>query len=342
MGELGRVKNKRLFEVKIFHHFWLDQGETFFDALSEEHQEKRLKDYDVRQILTVSPAPQTRKALRGTGAILHNTALGFQVALPEGRSIDLNDTYEFFITVKDPYLANYTALTLAPQKITEIYHKPEKKLYRYKENVPLLSNATGTSRNIGGEEALFLSSEYPAAASDDKAEYLVLSGGALEQLTGDQPGAQTRQIASNASEAPVFVHQGDVPAITPPAGVAGAPAHGIELTPGTSDNLFALIRLRAGGNANAAFDFVNNNGETKESPPVFHIRLKNRSTIWKYISSHNETLLDNPLPLTHYGNANYTGDEGDSAPRRKPSTRQIRPEITTGGKVTQIISEIYV
>ena len=48
------------------------------------------------------------------------------------------------------------------------------------------------------------------------------SGSNLRQLTGDPPGAPFHVLGPK-SDHPVYVHQGDVPAITPPAGSTARP-----------------------------------------------------------------------------------------------------------------------
>jgi hypothetical protein len=56
---------------------------------------------------------------------------------------------------------NYTALTLQPQTIIELYHKKEDKVYRYKTNVPFLSNKSGVAKTIKNQKQLFLSQDTP-------------------------------------------------------------------------------------------------------------------------------------------------------------------------------------
>lgn len=336
MGELITNGYKRLFEIRILHHYWLDDGATVFDLIStQEQRDKRLLSYDMRQFLSVSPTALASKSLRGLKCVYKNTALGCVVAVPQDEVVPVETKFEFAVTVIDHAFYNYTALTLQPQKIYELYHKPEDKTYRYKDHVPVLSNMTGTSRGTGSNKALFLSTEFPYLAADDRVESLVLSGSALLQLTSDQPYAITQRLNDNADILPVFVNQGDVPAIVPPAGLSGAPARGIMLSDDIPDKVFALIRLSAVRADDVDFSFVDGSGHAKATNPVFQIRFKNRATFWKYFNKNIGAAVSAetaPLPLTQYGNAGT---------KQKPSQGLVKT-VKSNDKITQLVSEIFV
>ena len=261
--------------------------------------------------------------------------MGCLVAVPDSVVVPVDAMFEFVVTVQNAAFFNYTALTLRPQKIYELYHQPDDKIYRYKENVPVLSNLSGTSRGTAPNKALFLSKEIPALAANDQVESLVLSGDALLQLTGDQPGADTQQLSATASDLPVFVHQGDVPAIVPPTGLVGTPERGVMLSEDVTDNVFALIRLSAVRTDDEGFSLIDVDGHAKATPPVFQVRFKNRSTTWRYLKKSTGALdspESKPLPLTHFGNAGT---------KQKPSEGLVKA-VKSGTKITQLISEIFV
>jgi len=201
--------------------------------------------------------------------------------------------------------------------------------------VPVLSNLTGAKRTLGAGQVLFLSRDYPAPAASDAVEAMVLSAGALLQLTSDNPGATTQQLAASATDLPVFLHQGDVPAIVPPAGVVGAPARGVQLSDDVPDNVFALITLTAVRASDDDFSFVDGTGAPKTPATVYQVRLKNRSTWWTYLDKQTgapgapET---QPLPLTFFGNAGT---------RQKPSQGIVKAQMS-GARITQLVSEIYI
>lgn len=347
---------KRLFEVRLLHHYWLDQGGKSFDFLPKDDVERaalpigerkqptrehRLLTYDVRPFLAVAPTAATEQLLKGLRCVFKATALGLVVAVPSAVRIPDDAMFEFVLTVQDAGFYNYTALTLRPRKIYELYHRPEDKTYRYKENVPVFSNLTGAFRGTD----LYLSTEIKAISTDDQVEALVQTGAdlpeaALLQLISDQPGETTLQLNATATAPlPVFYHQGDAPQILPPSGLTGAPLRGIELIGNMSDEVFGLIRITA-VKANDANFSCTTGGLAKAKGPVFQLRFKNRSTIWKYydkrvdkIENPDNSLFTEsiPLPLTHFGNAGT---------RQKPSEGFVKA-VQSGGRITQLVSEIF-
>ncbi len=338
MAEHIITRYKSLFEIRLLHHYWLDEGTTVFDLIPEsEKKNQRLLAYDRCSFLELAPTVATAKTLSGLGGLYKNTALGCMVVVPDTAVISVDVVFEFVVTVKDQAFYNYSALTLRPQNIYELYHQPADKTYRYKENVPILSNLTGTARVNGSDKALFLSKEFPIFPSDSQVESLVLlEDGALAQLIRDQQSdADTEKIHAKATELPVFVHQGDIPVIIPPPGLIGAPKHGIALTGDIPDNVFALIRLSPIRMDDGAFSFTDDNGYAKAIHPVFQVRFKNRSTIWKYLDKINgdvKSTESKSLPLTFFGNAGT---------KQKPSQGLVKV-VKNGSKITQLISEIYV
>jgi hypothetical protein len=328
-----------LFEVRLLHHYWLDDGAAIFDALVSAEQAERLLTYDVRPLFEVAPTPSTQTLLANLRCIFKPTGSGFIVAVPGGTSIAADTQLSFVVSVADSQLFDYTALTFRPQAIYEAFNpsdnSPNRVVYRYKENIPVLSNLTGAIRGSGASVTLFLSRDYPGPSASDQVEALVLSGAALSQLTSDNPGATTQQLGANAANMPVFVNQNDAPAITPPAGVTGAPARGVQLSDDVADDVFALINLTAVRGNNDAFSFVDGTGAAKVPPPVYQVRFKNRSTLWTYLDKQtggvNATEAQ-PLPLTYFGNAGT---------KRKPSRGIVKAQ-QSGAKITQLVSEIYV
>ena len=339
MVERANTSYSVLFEVRLLHHYWLDTGKQSFDSLSSDTQTSRLLDYNVQPILDVAPTPSTAAMLAGLGCIFKATASGFIVAVAPVAPIDASTVFSFVVSVADGQMFDYTALTWRSQAIYEAFNpndnSPDRVVYRYKENVPALSNLTGATRTSGAVTTLYLSQEIPAATASDAVEALILSAGALEQLTSDNPGATTQTLANDATTLAVFVNQGDSPPITPPAGVTGAPARGIQLSPDIADNVFALITLTAVRGDNDAFSFVDGAGAPKTPWPVYNVRFKNRSTLWTYFDKQTGAVTATeaaPLPLTYFGNAGT---------KQKPSRGIVKAQMS-GVKVTQLISEIYV
>jgi len=340
MAERTISSYKRLFEVRLLHHYWLDDGATVFDAIADlARKQARLLTYDVRPILGVRPSPSTQNALREFGCVFKPTGQGFVVAMPDSAVIPPSAVLTFVVSIADGQLFDYTALTLRPQRIYELTDpadtSPDRITYRYKENVPVLSNLTGTTRGAGTSVSLSLSRDIPGPDPTDQVEALVVSSGKLLQLTSDNPGATTQQLGASAADLPAYVSQADTPTIVPPAGIAGAPARGVALSPDIPDDVFALISLTAVRGDDDRFSFVDASGTARSPPPVYEVRFKNRSTIWIYRNKRTGVTISteaDPLPLTHFGNAGS---------KQKPSRGVIKAE-QTGGKIVRLISEIYV
>jgi hypothetical protein len=330
---------QRLFEVRLLHHYWLDDGGTVFDALAADKQAARLLRYDIRPVLDAAPTPSTRTQLDRLHCVFRPTGQGFVIAAPQGTTIAADAQFSFVVSVAEGEFFNYTALTFRPRSINEAFdpsdNTPNRIVYRYKEDVAVLSNLTGATRGAGPGATLFLSRDYPTASATDQVEALVLSGAALLQLTSDNPAATTQQLGAVAANLPVYVNQGDAPAIVAPAGVTGAPARGVQLSVDVPDDVFALINLAAVRTDNNAFSFVDGTGAAKVPPPVYHVRFKNRSTLWTYYNKQTgvlSTTETQPLPLTYFGNAGS---------RQKPSRGVVKAQ-QSGSKITQLVSEIYI
>jgi hypothetical protein len=320
----------------LLHHYWLDEGTTVFDQIADpSKREARLLDYDMRPFLSVRPTARTAAVLSGLQCLFRETALGCVVLAPATGVIPADMVFDFIVAARQSSVHNYTALTLRPQRIHDLYNATDGITYRYKENVPVLSNLTGTKRGTAPDQSLFLSREIPPLGADDQVEALVLSGNALLQLTSDGPSATTQQLNATATELPVYLHQADSPAIVAPAGLSGVPAHGVRLSGDVTDDVFALISLTAVRAGDTAFIFVDGTGVAKDAAPVFQVRFKNRSTIWNYLDKRTGAVVESeaiPLPLTYFGNAGT---------KQKPSEGLVKAE-KTGGKITRLVSEIYV
>lgn len=324
------TRYRKLFEVKILHHYWLDDGATVFDLIADPQlKNQRLQQYDVRRLLNVTATPATEQLLRGIGGKFQTTAHGFIVAVPDDCKLAVDALLEFAVTVSDSRFFDYTALGLLNRGLVEYRHPEQAKRYRYKRNVLVFGNRNGDVRG----SQLFLSQPLPKLDADDSVEALVQSGNALKQLISDQPGGQSQTLNASYKKLPAYAHQGDIPQLTPPEALNVAPLYGIELTPGLPEQLFALIRIQASRSDKPAFSIVDNNGLPKAQPPLFEIRFRNRSTFRRYINKQTGAVISidsSPTPLTFFGNAG-------SGQKPQPAAPRI---IRNGSRITQLVSDI--
>ena len=162
MVEFVIVRYTRLFDVRLLHHFWLDDGATVFDRIpSTEDRSRRLLTYDARTAVAVEPSADTARLISGLSGVFRTGALGFFLAVAEGRVVPGDAVFGFFVTAVDPQYADYTALTLRSQAISDVADLTRPSGTRsYKANVPVLSNLTGVARGTGAGKRLYLSTEY--------------------------------------------------------------------------------------------------------------------------------------------------------------------------------------
>jgi hypothetical protein len=331
--ERVRIGYTRLFDVRLLHHYWLDEAAAVFDPTAAT---QRLLTYDVRRLLAVAPSATTAGVIAGLRGVFRMTGLGFLVAVPDDAVLPLDVPWEFFVTVADAEYATYTALSLRPQPVTDVVD-PAGVVHRYKANVPVLSNLTGAARGSGAGKRLFLSRAYvDGADAGDGVEALVTSGTNLRQLTGDPPTPPIHVLGPTSGH-PVYVHQGDVPAIVAPAGTSGAPAGGVELAADTPPAVAAVIRLAPRRADDNAFSLANADGTPRTPARVFEVHLRNRWTTWRYRKKGDGTVTATeatPLPLTYFGNAGT---------KQKPSTAAVGVEFDPGNpaKIARLVSDIY-
>lgn len=134
---------RRLFEVRVLHHYWLDDGAKLFDNILEPQRTVRLLDYDVRSFMEITPTPSTQWMMTGLQCMFRATALGLVVAVPSTAPIPGDAVFEFMVTVQDAAFYNYSALTLMTQRVHSLYDAPSDRMIRFKENVAVYSNLTG-------------------------------------------------------------------------------------------------------------------------------------------------------------------------------------------------------
>lgn len=338
MGERSRTSFTRLFEIRVLHHYWLDDGATEFSTLPDAGA--RLLRYDARGVVDLVPSRATAAVVAGLQGVFRTTGTGGVVAVPAEVVVPPDAVFEFYLLPRGDY-ADYTALTLRSRAMVEVTD-PAAPVYdnvrRYKANVPVLSNLTGASRGTGAGKRLFLASEYVGGPSNgDGVEALLVSSGNVRQLTADPPAA-TFQVLGSRTALPVYVHQGDAPPISPPTGTTGTPDRGVELTADMPTTVAAVVRVHPRRSDDQAFSLTEANGRPRTPPRVFELHLRNRWTTRRYRDKNSGDAVatdPEPTPLTHLGNAG-------TKQKPSPSSLEIERDGGTPSRVTRLISEIYV
>lgn len=76
------TKYKKLFEVQILHHYFLNTGTTHFEDLSSDKKLAKLNQYNVDDFLEIVPTTNTIQSLKNDRLKLIQTATGIMVVTP--------------------------------------------------------------------------------------------------------------------------------------------------------------------------------------------------------------------------------------------------------------------
>src|SRR6185436_1200587 len=116
MAERIVSRHQRLFEVRLLHHYWLDDGATLFDQIADSgRKSSRLLTYDMRPFLAVVPTATTDERLSAYRCLFRQTALGFVVVASDGTVIPADTVFEFIVSTRASEVYDYTSLTLRPR-----------------------------------------------------------------------------------------------------------------------------------------------------------------------------------------------------------------------------------
>ena len=114
-----------LFEATLLHGYFLNDGETEFDALADENKIKMLSKYKYESFIEVNPTIETAKSLRNLKLLYKKTKTGFSIYckadeldpatpfinIPAGLKLD------FTMRTKDYQFENYTDLEFSNTKL---------------------------------------------------------------------------------------------------------------------------------------------------------------------------------------------------------------------------------
>lgn len=140
---------KTLFDVLIYHHYFLDDGATDFESMPPDEQQSQLRRYHLTDFLAIRPSVDSQKSLKNHRLIFKNTETGFTVVAsadmqnPDKAAIDVNNLeLTFFLTRKDMFFDNYSLIAL----------KKEVQQHYYLSNLNGLSGGTFPSLNYPAPE----------------------------------------------------------------------------------------------------------------------------------------------------------------------------------------------
>lgn len=115
------IQYKPLFNVNIFHNYFLDKGTETFAAMNDVEKSKRLGAFNADRFMNIVPTSETMQKLRGHNLVFKKTNTGFSVWSKVSESdekkpfIALADDegFTFLLKPNDPRFFNYTVLEAA-------------------------------------------------------------------------------------------------------------------------------------------------------------------------------------------------------------------------------------
>lgn len=166
-----------LFEVTLFHNYFLNSGEDTYDGMSTADKKKMLQKYDSNSFAIVTPTVETNTRLRDHKMVFKPTKTGFRVYIKVKEDNDTDPfisvpadlKLDFKISISEYQFENYTNLEFALNQMLLFSNtKPEtepvtfKYIPNFSDNV-LISNDYLVSEKT---TSFFLSELHPQERQD--------------------------------------------------------------------------------------------------------------------------------------------------------------------------------
>lgn len=114
-----------LFEVTLFHNYFLNNGEETFASMADTDKEKMLQQFNTDTFITIIPTLETNAVLKNYKMVFKKTKTGFKVYI-KVKETDETDPFikipadlnlKFLIKINDYQFGNYTDLDFAQNQI---------------------------------------------------------------------------------------------------------------------------------------------------------------------------------------------------------------------------------
>lgn len=188
---------KKLFSLKVVHHYFLDDGTTLYKDLSASRKDQLDRLYNIHDHLMIVPTRETKKILAGYRAIFKANASGFDVLIQADPSsttakafiaLSDNDRFRFHLIPRDPHFFNYTLLPLPNSFYT---NKPKLSTYRYTNT----GHPDTQAPNLPIPAPVFDSAAANAAIADTSNPFAYLTG----DLVSDNAAVPTKVFEAQRS-----------------------------------------------------------------------------------------------------------------------------------------------
>ncbi|MFW0737794.1 hypothetical protein [Flavobacterium sp. T12S277] len=117
-----------LFEVTLFHNYFLDSGEDIFESMSDDDKDKMLQKFSTDAFIALTPTQETHTIFKNFKMVFKKTKTGFRVYIKVKETdepikidpfikIPADLSLNFLITINDYQFENYTNLDFALNQI---------------------------------------------------------------------------------------------------------------------------------------------------------------------------------------------------------------------------------
>lgn len=145
------VQYSQLVHVEVLHQYYLDQGETSWQSMSEEGKARQLDTFNLSNFLQIIPSMKTVRELAGHQLVFKRNATGFSVwtkLSPNGDNhpfVELDDklALTFLLRQTDPFFYNYTDLLLADAR--SLYYFSNQRSVTEAQLFPYIRKSGGNS-----------------------------------------------------------------------------------------------------------------------------------------------------------------------------------------------------
>lgn len=328
-GDTIHVRHQTLFSVKLLHHYFLDKKDTPFDDQTADEKLKSLAGYDARSMFNVRPTAETAKTLAGNGLLFKTHGLGFTI-IGKGQSDGLGGfenvpklatgtRLRFVLTVKDALFYQYSSPFLNKEKdrIEKAATPNEQdKVFR---KVFFLSNLVGNDANAITPQL----AKPPLVVAQPTDVFMVET---IMRFGGNVMQVKQRDTTLGIDQWQL---------ISPTRFVTGNDLVEIERTPDLPPDIFGLIEIVQDDTIiNAAYRLYNL--DSSLASPKFEVRIKNRSTWWRYPKV--PAVVPVYLPLTARSVTLVGGQERANADAR---TTLEQERTGDGEHIIRLLSDIY-
>lgn len=123
MAENITTGYKRLFEVRLLHHYWLDEGNSVFDSFDADKRNNKLLNYNCAGLFIIKPTPVTSAMMRVIKAIARQTGTGLVVTVPKNTVIPDDCFFTFTIDINEPSVFTIPHLPFKAGKLLNVIHR---------------------------------------------------------------------------------------------------------------------------------------------------------------------------------------------------------------------------